>query len=99
MPFFLGLCWVITALAACFGGLVLYLTFTEASGAPQEAAGAALAVAICIIPYVFTRACQSFTEMETQRDMLAALDSMRDGKPYGTPGPASATEPAPDVIL
>ena len=80
MPGFVGLCWVITGLAACIAGAVLFLPFAGASGAPQEAAGAALALAICVIPYVFTRACQAFTEMERQRDILAALSAIRDGK-------------------
>jgi hypothetical protein len=59
---------------------LLFLTFTTANGAPQEASGAAIALAICVIPYVFTRACQAFTETERQRDMLAALNAIRDGK-------------------
>jgi hypothetical protein len=59
-----------------------------------------MAVAICVIPYVFTRACQAFTEMDRQREMLKALDSMRASKPLaGTPRPTPASEPAPDVIL
>jgi hypothetical protein len=53
----------------------------SANGAPQEAAGAAIALAICVIPYVFTRACQAFTEMERQREMLAALEAIRDDGP------------------
>jgi hypothetical protein len=78
MPSFVGFCWVITVLAACIAGAVLALTFTAANGAPQEAAGAALALAICVIPYVFTRASQAFTEMDRQRDILAALNAIRD---------------------
>ena len=80
MPGFVGLCWGITVLAACIAGAVLFITFAGANGAPQEAAGAAMAVAICVIPYVFTRACQAFTEMGRQREMLAALNAIRDGK-------------------
>lgn len=80
MPRSLRLCWGITVLAACFAGVVLFLTVSSANGAFQEAAGAAIALAICVIPYVFTRACQAFTEMDRQRDMLAALNSIRDGQ-------------------
>lgn len=79
MPWFVGLCWVITVLAACIAGAVLFITFTTANGAPQEAAGAALALSICVIPYVFTRACQAFTEMGRQSDILATLNAIRDG--------------------
>lgn len=49
------ICWGITALAACIAALVFVSIMGEANGAPQEAAGAAMALAIAIIPYVFTR--------------------------------------------
>ena len=81
MPISVGICWAITVLAAGIAAVVLFLTLGSANGAPQEAAGAAIALAICVIPYVFTRACQAFTEMERQRDMLAELKSIRDGNP------------------
>lgn len=81
MPIFLGLCWIITLLAACIAGAVLFITLTASSGAPQEAAGAAIALAVCVIPYVFTRACQAFAEMQRQREMLAALIAIRDDSP------------------
>jgi hypothetical protein len=77
MPGFVGLCWVVTGLAAFIAGGVLFLTVGSANGAPQEAAGAAIALAICVIPYVFTRACQAFTEMARQRDILSAINSLR----------------------
>jgi sugar phosphate permease len=45
------------AIISCLiAGLVLLMTFTASKGAPQEAAGAAVAAAIAIIPYVFSRA-------------------------------------------
>ena len=47
--------WGITALAACASALIFVSTVGEATSAPQEAAGAAMAVAITVIPYVFTR--------------------------------------------
>lgn len=50
--------WVITILATVVAVGVLLLTFGAAKGAPQEAAGAAIACAIVVIPYVFTRALE-----------------------------------------
>ena len=85
MPGFVGFCWVVTGFAACIAGALLFLTFKTANGAPQEASGAAIALAICIIPYVFTRACQAFTEMERQRDMLSALQEIRGSGPAAKP--------------
>lgn len=42
-------------LAACAGGFVGFITIVGASGAPQEAAGAAIGCLIVIVPYVFAR--------------------------------------------
>jgi hypothetical protein len=48
--------WVVVAIASVLGGLTLFLTVGDANGAPQEAAGAAIAVALAVIPYCFARA-------------------------------------------
>jgi hypothetical protein len=50
------LLWLICIFACLIAGLVLYITVTSSEGAPQEAAGAAVACAIVIIPYIFARA-------------------------------------------
>jgi len=47
--------WGVTALAAGLAALLFVSMMSEATGAPQEAAGAAMALAIAVIPYVFTR--------------------------------------------
>jgi hypothetical protein len=52
------ICWIVTAVGASFALLTLITTVGGASGAPQEAAGAAIAAAIAVIPYVFTRALE-----------------------------------------
>jgi hypothetical protein len=52
---FLKICWVITAVAAALATLFFVSGTAEANGAPQEAAAAAMALAIAVIPYVFTR--------------------------------------------
>ena len=58
---FVKICWVITALASAVGLFILFATLSSASGAPQEAAGAAIAVACVAIPHVFTRAMEGVT--------------------------------------
>ena len=40
------------------GGWVLWWTFSTALSAPQEATGAALAIALAVIPYCLARAAQ-----------------------------------------
>lgn len=48
---------IITYIGCALGALMLLGTFA-ASGAPQEAAGAAMAVAFCVIPYCITATVQ-----------------------------------------
>jgi hypothetical protein len=47
--------WVLTGLSASIAGLLLVFGVVSAKGVPQEAAVAAIAAALCIIPYVFSR--------------------------------------------
>jgi hypothetical protein len=69
----LGFFWMITILATGVAFFVLFVTFARSSGAPQEAAGAALAVAIVVIPYVFSRACQAMYDADRQAKILDVL--------------------------
>lgn len=48
--------WLLPILGAVAASFILLLTFTMTKGAPQEAAGAALACAVAIIPYVLCKA-------------------------------------------
>lgn len=48
--------WILPILGAAAAVFVIFITFAASKGAPQEAAGFALACAVAIIPYVFTRA-------------------------------------------
>jgi hypothetical protein len=52
---FLKICWVITGIASTAGLVELFSTLGEANGAPQQAAGAGIAIACAAIPYIFTR--------------------------------------------
>ncbi len=48
MKGFLG---TLALIGGVFGGLSILMTFVAADSAPQEAAGAALAAALAVIPY------------------------------------------------
>lgn len=50
--------WFITVLGAILGAITLVLGVMSAGGAPGEAAAAAIAVALAVIPYCLARACQ-----------------------------------------
>jgi hypothetical protein len=52
---FLSICRVITGLVCSVAVLELFFTLATSQSAPQQAAGAAIAAAMVIVPYVFTR--------------------------------------------
>jgi hypothetical protein len=59
--------WVLTILGAVAGTLTLLGTFMESASAPQQAAGAAVAVAFVALPYCFARAIEGIRH-EKERD-------------------------------
>jgi hypothetical protein len=76
----MGFLWFCTSVGALIGALILGVTLVGASGAPQESAGAAIALCFAVIPYVFTRAFELFDRREWQRKMLQAIEGKTDGK-------------------
>jgi sugar phosphate permease len=48
--------WVLTIIGSLIGGLVTFGGVVAATGAPQEAAAAAMGVACAVIPYCLARA-------------------------------------------
>lgn len=48
--------WALTIFGSLAGGFTLIHTFAAAKGAPQQAAGAAMAIAVAVIPYCLARA-------------------------------------------
>lgn len=71
---FIFLCWLATLVGSVLGLCVLIVTMLFSDSAPQQAAGAALAVACVAIPYVFSRACENL--IVTRRTVkAAALDT------------------------
>lgn len=56
MQFFIRLLWFVTLLCTILSGVIIIFTTMVSKGAPQEAAGYAMACAIAIVPYVFTKA-------------------------------------------
>ncbi len=55
-------CWVIALLGSIAAGAVFVEMMSVATSAPQEAAGAAIAVGIAIIPYVLARAVSELSK-------------------------------------
>lgn len=82
--------YIITLISTCLGALILTLGLSKAQSAPQEAAIAALAIALAVIPYVFSRCVQiSSDRARNIKDTAALLDAIRalrsDAAPVGTP--------------
>lgn len=59
---------VITYIAAVIATLILFTIESAANGAPQEAAGAALALAVIAIPYCVTATIQRNALLNRARD-------------------------------
>ena len=55
-------CWLVTSIAAILGVLQLVVTFSASASAPQQAAGAAMACAVVIVPYVFSKAMEGLQQ-------------------------------------
>jgi hypothetical protein len=64
---------IVTLLSSCLAALVLIFGFAGAKSAPQEASVAALACAMVIIPYVFTRCLQISEDREAQAETLKKI--------------------------
>ncbi|MEX1107275.1 MAG: hypothetical protein WEC00_00040 [Dongiaceae bacterium] len=70
--------YLIVALAAAAGAFALMDTLVNAESAPQQAAGAAMALAISVIPYVFVRAIDLIV---SRRQMNELISIARELKP------------------
>lgn len=70
--------WIVTILATCAAAFQLFTTWALATSAPQQAAGAALAVGIAAIPYIFTRCLEAIMEASWRDESLKNLVGLRD---------------------
>ena len=66
-------CYVITLLAACVAAMILGGGVMGAKGAPQEAASGAVAAAVVVIPYVFTRCVEKISGNRELREIADLL--------------------------
>lgn len=72
--------YVLAGIGALLGAVALMLTAVFSTGAPQQAAGAATAVALAVLPYVFARAVQIVSQDGAQKrhnkQLLEKLDKL-----------------------
>lgn len=76
-------CVIATLLGAAGAGVQLIDTFNHAVSAPQQGAGAAMALAMCVIPYVIMRcfstslaAVEAADASQTREEQLAILKQL-----------------------
>lgn len=71
---------ILAFLGGVGGGISLFETMFRAASAPQQAAGAAIAVALAVIPYVMARSVQLTIEASRRREhesrVIDRLDSL-----------------------
>jgi hypothetical protein len=84
---------VLTYVGAAFGFLFLLLGLTTSTGAPQEAAAAAMACAFVIIPYCVTSALQR-AEMLRRTGTHDFVNRDTFHSPSSASAPSGAVEPA-----
>ena len=70
----------LTGLGSVAGGILLVFTLIGSQSAPQQAAGAAIAIGLAVIPYVFSRCFQIATSESIRRDenkrLIEKLDAL-----------------------
>jgi hypothetical protein len=87
---FLRISWIVTGAAACIALLQFIGSMNDANGAPQQAAGAAIALAIAVVPYIFTRAVEGFVADLQAKEKPSARRAPEDVR-YDGPFRAAST--------
>ncbi|MBI3505489.1 MAG: hypothetical protein HY059_11665 [Proteobacteria bacterium] len=59
--------WIVTLLLSCIAAYQFITDILAAKSAPQQAAAAGMAIALVIIPYVFTRCVEKLSGQQAQR--------------------------------
>ncbi|WP_049810495.1 hypothetical protein ABL850_14855 [Variovorax paradoxus] len=63
----------VTGISSVVGALLLAFTIVGSQSAPQQAAGAAMAIGLAIVPYVFSRCIQIIVSETYRREESAKL--------------------------
>ena len=72
--------WLITFLCTIAGGLQFASAMLLSNGAPQQAAGAAMALCWAILPYIATRCLEGEVTARWRKDVLKALTALAVNK-------------------
>ena len=72
--------WLLTLIGALFGGATILFTLAASSSAPQQAAGFAMACALAIVPYVFSKAVQGMVADSTSEEVDRIIAAIKQKK-------------------
>lgn len=91
MPFL----WAITALGAAAGAFIILLTLGAKLSAPQEAAAYAMACAVAVVPYVFSRAIAAIATSSSAASLRRIVQLMERAEAHkdGCEPPATDDRP------
>lgn len=73
--------WFLTLLSTLLAALVVLFTTATGQSAPQQAAGYALACALAVVPYVFTRAAQAIKGPDRGESTRRIVESIERSRP------------------
>jgi hypothetical protein len=59
--------WILPLLGSLIAGLEFFDSIISATSAPQQAAGAAMAMSWAVLPYVFARAAEGLSQTDARR--------------------------------
>jgi hypothetical protein len=82
---FAKVCYALSLAACCVAGALLFFAVAMPQSAPQQAAGAAIALGVAVIPYVFSRAVEKLAgpSKAPQLESSSVSDKPRDPFPLG----------------
>jgi hypothetical protein len=72
-------CAVVTILACGLAGIQFFETLLRAESAPQQASGMAVAIALVVIPYVFTRSVEILSSHKLSEKNDEIIRLLRSG--------------------
>jgi len=68
--------WMLAYGAAILGGIEAFVGVSTATGAPQQAAGAAMGIAITVIPYCFARSWEKLSTSDESKQLKSLNDTL-----------------------
>lgn len=73
--------WFLTLLSSLLAALTILFTTVAGQSAPQQAAGYAMACALAIVPYVFTRAVEAIKGPDRGESTRRIVDAIERSRP------------------